>query len=123
MYILITYIYIKKQTNRKHDSVHLSTQRNNHKNCDNDRIKPINKTIMKRTEARNEINKIPEEIREKYRIGLDDCDVNIHQPSYIHVSFKKELSVHTNDVTWTIENEKLIVAIWIGVEFMHVTVK
>ena len=65
---------------------------------------------------------LPKEIKKTYVIQRDKKRVEIHEPAYINIDFDERFGVETNGTTWSIQNSKVCVALWIGVKIMHVTV-
>lgn len=66
-------------------------------------------------------HQIPKEIREEYRIQncWRDNELSVHNPAYINI---EEPQVKKRGCTWCIENKKICVSLWIGINNMHVTV-
>ena len=81
----------------------------------------LNKTIEK------ELNKIPDEIKEKYNIDNYNCfdkkaGIIIHNPSVINIMFDRQFNVEITKYTIDISNKTLCVCLWINTYKMHTTI-
>ena len=82
----------------------------------------LNKTIEK------ELNKIPDDIKEKYNINnyMPKVEKNegliIHTPSCINIMFDRKFTINNTEYTVDIINKTLCVSLWKKSYKMHTTI-
>lgn len=75
------------------------------------------------TKAEELYSIIEAEDREKYNMEIDcSGELNIHEPAYINIAFKKPVTLKVTDCTYTINTGALVIALWKDIQNMHITV-
>jgi len=79
---------------------------------------------MEAKEVKNQLEKIPEHIRERFRIKMyeEREEVFIFEPASINISYVKKFKIEENEATYDIRNEKVCVTIWKESEIMQVII-
>lgn len=65
---------------------------------------------------------LPKKIKETYHITKDEKHIHINSPAYINIEFDERFRIEKNEITYSIANSKVCVALWIETKNMHVTV-
>ena len=65
---------------------------------------------------------LPKKIKETYTIVKRKKCIEVHSPAYINIEFDDRFRISTNGITFTIENSKVCVILWIDRVIMHTTV-
>ncbi len=65
---------------------------------------------------------LPKKIKKMYLIHREKDCIAVHNPAYININFDDNFKIYKSACTWVIQNDKVIVALWLKVKIMHVTV-